>query len=514
MTALNAKRKKTRTCLLLALAMALAAFLWTYRLAAKSYWDDEVLSIYHAQSLTKVSALLSLQMGNAHPPLYFLLLRFWMMAGSDREVWTRLLSALLAMPTLVLIFLIGRRLSSPRAGLIAAFLYAFMPLTLIYNREVRMYSLFVTLSCLSLYLLLKALDKGRIADWAFFSVATFLTLITHYHGLLVMLAQGIFVLADALRSKKSRSQIFRFLIAAGVVLILFQPFLPAFLDAFMVKSGMWQAEANSGFIAAAYLAFSLALGQTIMPWNPLAVIGAVGFCVLLFAGLTSFRRDVKLSLLVFSYGFVVFILGPIASHNMPRYYLFFIPLLGIFLAHGLTKIKRKSLAFAFLFLLTASWAVSDLNYYANREFHVMGTVDPSREVAEYLSKAAAPDDAIIGGTQSFRRYYLMRLGLKNPIGSSLQQFSQDHGSLPPTVWLVVFNPISTENSKIMIRMLTEDYGYHLADIRRYLRDPNYLKKQKYFRKKFAEYRVEVFKYQKTNNSDFEKKAGGGAKIGM
>jgi uncharacterized membrane protein len=495
--------------------MALAAFLWTYRLAAKSYWDDEVLSIYHAQSLTKVSALLSLQMGNAHPPLYFLLLRFWMMAGSDREVWTRLLSALLAMPTLFLIFLIGRRFSSPRAGLMGAFLYAIMPLTLIYNREVRMYSLFVTLSCLSLYLLLKTIEKDSWYLWILFSLVTVLTLITHYHGFLVLFAEGVFFLLYEIVVERKSSKILRFIEASVLALLFYLPFVPALLDARFGTTGvMWQSGAKSFLVSLGYLGFSLALGQTIMPWNILAVLGGAAVAVLTVLGLLSLRKDRKFLILLLAYAAVVFAVGPVVSHNMPRYYVFFVPLLCLFLAHSAIVIPRKIPVVLLSVLVLASWAVSDLNYYANREFHVMGTVDPSREVAEYLSKAAAPDDAIIGGTQSFRRYYLMRLGLKNPIGSSLQQFSQDHGSLPPTVWLVVFNPISTKNSKIMIRMLTEDYGYHLADIRRYLRDPNYLKKQKYFRKKFAEYRIEVFKYQKTNNSDFEKKAGGGAKIGM
>ncbi len=478
--------------------VVLGTFLGFYRLSDKSYWDDELLSIFHARSLTNIPALLSLQVGNAHPPLYFLLLRLWMIPGGQSEGWTRLLSVLLGLPAIGLVYLIGKRLAGQKAGLWAALLYTVMPLMLIYNRELRMYSLFVTLSCLSLYLLLRALDRGRILDWIFYSLATFLTLITHYHGLLVMLAQGIFVLADAVLSKRNRPQLFRFLIAAGVALILFQPFLPAFLDAFTGKSGMWQADANSGFIAVAYLAFSLALGQTIMPWNPLAVIGAVGFFVLLSAGLMPYRKNTKLTVLILSYGLVVFIVGPIVSHNMPRYYLFFVPLLCLCLSNGLSKIKKKSIVFVALFLLTVSWVVSDFNYYANREFHVMGTVDPSREVAEYLSKAAAPDDAIIGGTQSFRMYYLPRLGLKNPIASSLQQFSQDHGALPSTVWLVVFNPVSTEKSKIMIRGLTEAGSYEQTGLRRFMRDPNYSRKQKYFRKDFAEYRIDVFKFQKSS----------------
>jgi uncharacterized membrane protein len=512
-----------KSALLLLAIVILGALLGIYGLAEKSYWDDELLSMFHARSLNNIPAFLSLQYGNAHPPLYFLLLRFWMMLGGQSEGWTRLLSVLLGLPALVLIFLIGKRLSLARglyprasaaeadpqaklgapaavddkAGLWASLLYAIMPLMLIYNRELRMYSLFVTLSCLTLYLLLRIVEEEKFLWWALYSLATFLTLIAHYHGLLVLFAQGLFFLLYAIRSGRPLPKLLHFGLAAGAALLLFLPFLPALLDAVRGTTDiMWRSGAKSIVVSIGYLAFSLALGQTIMPWNILAIIGALGFAVLLIAGLKTCRKNSNIVFLMLSYGVIVFIVGPIISHNMPRYYLFFVPLMCLFLATGLARAANRIIIFAALALLLVSWASSGLNYYAGREFHVLSSVDPTREVADYLSKNAAPGDAIIGGTQSLRLYYLPQHVLKNPIAASLPQFLQNAPDIPPTVWLVVNNPISTEKGDAMRGELTATYGYKLEENRRFLRDPNFARKQKYFKKPFAEYRIDVFRFHK------------------
>ena len=489
--------KTKKSALLLLAIVILGALLGVYGLAEKSYWDDELLSILHARSLNNIPALLALQYGNAHPPLYFLLLRFWMMLGGQSEGWTRLLSVLLGLPALVLIFLIGKRLHSDKAGLWASLLYAIMPLMLIYNRELRMYSLFVTLSCLTLYLLLRIMEGEKWHWWVLYSLATFLTLIAHYHGLLVLFAQGLFFLIYALRSGRPFPKLLHFGLAAGAALLLFLPFLPALLDAVRGTTDiMWRSGAKSIVVSIGYLAFSLALGQTIMPWNILAIAGALGFAVLLAAGLKACLKKTNILFLMISYGAIVFIVGPLVSHNMPRYYLFFVPLLCLFLASALAKAANRIIIFAALSLLIVSWAVSGLNYYAGREFHVLSSVDPTREVAEYLSKSAASGDAIIGGTQVLRLYYLPQRALKNPIAANLSKFFENTPNLPPAVWLVVNNPISTDKGDAARGELTATFGYKLEETRRFLRDPNFARKQKYFKKPFAEYRIDVFKFHK------------------
>jgi len=486
--------RKSAWILLGLLALGLA--LGLYGLSAKSYWDDEYLSLVHARSLGDVRHVLSLQAGNAHPPLYFLLLRLWLAVGGEGESWTRLLSVLLGLPAVVFVFLIGKRLADERTGLLAAGLYTIMPLMLIYDRELRMYSLFVSLACLSLLALLRAMEDQGPAAWMLYALSVFLMLVTHYHGLLVLTAQGLFCLIQALRGPKPVPRLARFGCAAAGGLILFLPFLPAFIQALKTTPAMWQAEANSGLVGLAYLAFSLVLGQTVMPWQWPAIAGAAGAALLLATGLASFRKAANIWILALSFGGVTFLLGPLVSHNMPRYYVFFVPVLCLALASSFWTAPRRGIALGAILLLGASWGASGANYYAGRDFHILGGLDPSREVAEFLAARVGPDDAIIGGTQVLRLYYLPRSGASCPIAPDLDQYLAAHGGLPPTVWLAIYHPVSTERGEAIRRTLMEAYGYRVDDDTRFLRDPHFARKQKFFRKPFAEYRIEVVKLRR------------------
>lgn len=474
-------------------ALISAVVLWSYNLGSNSFWDDEILSIFHARVLTNFTSLFSLQQGNAHPPVYFLLLRYWLSLGNDSESWIRLLSVLLALPAIPCIYFLGKYLVNQWIGISASYLYVVMPLMFIYNREVRMYSLFTTLSCISLLLLLRAIEKDRAVPWILYSLVTFITLVTHYHGFLVLGAQSIFLFLHIITGKNLWRLSSRFLLSAGVSMILFLPFVPAIFDAYRTFGSMWQSGSKSVLVTIGYLSFSLALGQTIMPWNPIALIGIIAVVTICAYGLWYYRSHHKLIMVLLSYGMVVFILGPIVSHNMPRYYLFFVPLLCIWLASGIVCIKPLFISLILALLLLFSWITADINYYAGRDFHIMSTVEPWREVAEFLSKNVLPEDKIIGGSQSLRYYYLPRYSLQNQIAVDIFQDIRVAGSLPKNLWLVVSNPASTEVSLDIRNKLVHQYGYVLVDIKRFLRDQNYFNKQKFFNKNFAEYRVEIFK---------------------
>ncbi|MEO1086522.1 MAG: glycosyltransferase family 39 protein, partial [Acidobacteriota bacterium] len=79
---------------------------------------------------------------------------------------TRLYQALCGTATLLLVFLIGRRLSSPRVGLIAAGLLAFAPWMLHSSGYNKPDALLVFGACLSFWTALRALDRGGVTDYA------------------------------------------------------------------------------------------------------------------------------------------------------------------------------------------------------------------------------------------------------------------------------------------------------------------------------------------------------------
>ena len=465
---------------------------WSLQLGVKSFWDDEILSIRHAELLKNFSSLFSMQAGNAHPPAYFLILRPWLLLGNS-EGWTRLLSVLLAIPSIVLVYFLGKRLVNPLTGLVSSILYMTMPVLLIYFREVRMYSLLTTLSCASLLFLFKSLDDNKTRYWVLFSATTFITLTTHYHGFLILLAQGIFFLLYLKKTQNRIPLIRNFFISSVLALILFLPFIPALLQAMGTTSTMWRSGAGSFLISRGYLAYSLILGQTIMPWDIFAILGGLAFVTIFAVSIWQLRVNYVLIAIIISYSLVVFLGGPLISHDMPRYYLFFAPLICIVLGYGITAIKPRYLTLVLTALLLISWGKADANYFLGRDFHIMAHVDPWREVSYFLQQMVTGNDRILIKTSySLDSYYLPGRGLKDRIISDPSELNKTGYSLPANLWFVVNNPANTRLAEDIRRKLQAGYGYTIQNVKRFLRDPNYKNKQKYFRKDFSEYRIEIF----------------------
>jgi hypothetical protein len=123
------------------------------------------------------------------PPLYFLLLDGWRRLFGGSEAGIRSLSALIGTATIPLAYVIGRRLATPRAGLVAAALVAFNPLLVWFSQEARPYGLLVLLSGVSFLMFAIALERptGRVlAGWA---LASGLAFATHYFAGLVILPE-------------------------------------------------------------------------------------------------------------------------------------------------------------------------------------------------------------------------------------------------------------------------------------------------------------------------------------
>jgi hypothetical protein len=111
------------------------------------------------------------------------------------EAAVRSLSALFGTAAIPLAYAIGRRLATPRIGLVAAALVAFNPLLVWFSQETRPYALLVLLSGLSFLFFTEALERPRgrvLAGWA---LASGLALATHYFAALVILPEVVWLLA-------------------------------------------------------------------------------------------------------------------------------------------------------------------------------------------------------------------------------------------------------------------------------------------------------------------------------
>lgn len=107
----------------------------------QSLWLDEVISVLAVKTNSYSSLVTSFAPGDFHPPLYYLVLKFWDRMFGYSEIASRFPSVIFSLATGYFIFLLGKKLISSRVGLVAALFWSVNPLAVYYAQEARMYSL-------------------------------------------------------------------------------------------------------------------------------------------------------------------------------------------------------------------------------------------------------------------------------------------------------------------------------------------------------------------------------------
>ena len=134
-----------------------------FQLGIKGMWLDETFSVWLANQGIGDMLHWIIKI-DQHPPLYYLLLHYWVALYGDTPYAARLLSVLFGTATIPLMYLIGRRLSGPVMGLIAAVLLAFSPFNIFYAQEARMYTLLAFNAAVAIYALACLLTDPRAAS--------------------------------------------------------------------------------------------------------------------------------------------------------------------------------------------------------------------------------------------------------------------------------------------------------------------------------------------------------------
>jgi uncharacterized membrane protein len=106
-------------------------------LGNKGMWLDETFSVWLANH-SVADMLQWIVRIDQHPPLYYLLLHYWIALNGDTPYDVRLLSVLFGAGTIPVIYLIGKRMSGVVMGLAAAVLLAFSLFNIYFAQETRM----------------------------------------------------------------------------------------------------------------------------------------------------------------------------------------------------------------------------------------------------------------------------------------------------------------------------------------------------------------------------------------
>lgn len=138
----------------------IGGFLRILLLSVKGMWLDETFSVWMASH--SVEEMLEWMVKiDQHPPLYYLLLHYWMDNRGNTPYDVRLLSVLFGAGTIPIVYLIGKRLSGVMMGLAAAALLALSPFHIYFAQEARMYTLLTFNAAAAIYALVRLLTDPR-----------------------------------------------------------------------------------------------------------------------------------------------------------------------------------------------------------------------------------------------------------------------------------------------------------------------------------------------------------------
>lgn len=240
---------------LLAVLLALGIFFRFANLDHKIYWIDETFTslrisgyteaelVQHLsdEKITDIKSLENFQRPNPekgwidtikslaledpqHPPLYYLIARFWTQGFGNSVAVMRSLPALISLFAFPCIYWLCLELFElPLAGWVAVALIAVSPFHILYAQEARQYSLWTVTILLSSAALLRAMRLKTPLSWGLYGVTLVASLYTFLFSGLVAIGHGIYVIA--LEKSRLTKTLKAYLITSALSLFVFIPWV-------------------------------------------------------------------------------------------------------------------------------------------------------------------------------------------------------------------------------------------------------------------------------------------------
>ena len=233
---------------------------------------DEPFTIFHAQF--PVWDILSLPAQNEpNPPLFMLLLHFWIKLFGIDPISVRILPLLFNAITVVFIYAIGKKFFNLWTGLLASSIFILSTYHFYFGLETRTYSLLTMATTIALFYFLSLLETPNRKTIIYLIITNSILIYSHYFGFFILLMQfigGLFYL----KNKKIILSIFIVLLSTG---ILFIPMISIVINQFFHSSkGTWvQPPTNADYYIQLwmflnskeiflYVITTLLIGMTIM----------------------------------------------------------------------------------------------------------------------------------------------------------------------------------------------------------------------------------------------------------
>ncbi len=352
----------------LLLAFSLCLRFWT----RSDLWLDEALTVNISHlPISRIPAALR---RDGAPPLYYVLLHFWMLAFGSGDIAVRSLSGIMGVASLPLTWMLGKRLADRSVAWVATILLATSPFAVYYDTEARMYALVALLAVTGALALVSALRKPRPLNLIAVAVITSLLLYSHYWSLYLIAVVGAGLAWKAWRGENPTP--YRWALLAGVAgCITFIPWFPIFWFQLHHTGTPWATPASFDAIVHAISKFAggannpgRALALIFFALAGLGLFGAAINAKKIELDLRTRKRPRALAIVVFCTLGVAILGGLISSSTFASRYtaVVFIPFL-VLVAMGTSTFASKQVRWSVVAAAALLGIAGSLpNIYTNR----------------------------------------------------------------------------------------------------------------------------------------------------
>ncbi len=375
-----------REYLLLGVIASVAIALRLYGLGLNGLWYDEIFSAEIARLPSL--ALIERTANDVHPPLYYLLLRAWnLLTGSESEARMRMLSVVFDVLGMFATAHLAWTIFKTRvAAWTALSIHALSPYAILYSQELRMYSLLLLVSAISISAMFGLADRATPGRVSVYWAATIASLYTHIFAVFLLLAQSLWFLTTKRTGGLTRG---RWLVLQGTLGLAFSPWAWVITRQMLWAGGY--RDRGEWWIPRPPLKALIGVIYSLLgsDWLLLGAGGALTALLLV----RQYRRPLEnrqnlltaCVLIVAVPISIAFIVSHITTPVfVSRFFTEVLPALWMLIVAGLLAFDRQAIrrASVALFLVLSARAIPQLNYDSSFK-----APTPYREIVDYLANA-------------------------------------------------------------------------------------------------------------------------------
>lgn len=327
--------------------------------------------------------LIKITATDVHPPLYYIIMKFFIILFTDNIYMLQILSII----PLIILSVFGAKkiksLYSIKEAIYFQLLLLCTPFIISHSINIRMYSwaiLFVTLSCINAV----SIIEGNIKDFKYLTIYSLLASYTHTYALFFIAFLYLNIIIYFFISNKPKKELF---ISSAICLLLYSPWIFVLLNQVeTVSSGFWISYSAINNYLNLFIFSSI-------------FIGVIGFIINKFVSFDKNTYYFTVLPFIETVLFVLIYSKFIEPVFLTRYVTLGLGMVIVYLAVFASNIKHKSLIKVFYILLIVSFIAGYVNVFK------IQYNQSNKQKNDYLVSLLDPNTVIISDIMHYTTKY-------------------------------------------------------------------------------------------------------------